>query len=201
MEEDEPFVMLDTTLSSFCWQCRGLYVTGRLKGLAELQAAGLAETWLKTSLGAHKLAPTGNQIGALLATQASLRLRVRLLVRVEALTGAGEQNLMSDHWSSIWFWHTIQHDLFYRRSDLAYCAGLRISAAPLTTSFASSLPQLIVKLTSGGTYHAPGQQRRWPAARPPISRSSRKLPTLIRYTPISTSDCKRAVATSHINGR
>jgi hypothetical protein len=66
--EDEVF-MLDITLSSFCWQRRGLpeatggYVTGRLKRLAEFQAAGLAETHLATiaEYGAHKLVPTGNQ--------------------------------------------------------------------------------------------------------------------------------------------
>ena len=40
---------------------------------------------------------------------------------------------------------------FYRRSEPVYCVGLRISIAPLTTSFASSLHQLIVKLTSGGS--------------------------------------------------
>jgi hypothetical protein len=61
--EDGLCVMLNATLSLFYWQCRGRLVASRLKGVAELQAAGLAETWLKhswqlsPSLGAHKLAP------------------------------------------------------------------------------------------------------------------------------------------------
>jgi hypothetical protein len=51
------------------YRATGGYVTGKLKALAELQATGLTETWLKhswqllPSLGAHKLAPTGNQTG------------------------------------------------------------------------------------------------------------------------------------------
>ena len=39
---------------------------------------------------------------------------------------------------------------FYRRSELAYRVGLQISAAPLATSFASSVAWLIVKLTRNG---------------------------------------------------
>ncbi|RVX67588.1 hypothetical protein B0A52_08117 [Exophiala mesophila] len=39
---------------------------------------------------------------------------------------------------------------FYRRSELAYRVGLQISAAPLATSFASSLAWLIVKITQDG---------------------------------------------------
>lgn len=39
---------------------------------------------------------------------------------------------------------------FYRRSELAYRVGLQISAAPLATSFASSLAWLIVKLSQNG---------------------------------------------------
>lgn len=39
---------------------------------------------------------------------------------------------------------------FYRRSELAYRVGLQISAAPLATSFASSLAWAIVKLTQNG---------------------------------------------------
>lgn len=39
---------------------------------------------------------------------------------------------------------------FYRRSELAYRVGLQISAAPLATSFASSLAWLIVKVSEGG---------------------------------------------------
>ncbi|KAH8696456.1 putative MFS transporter [Talaromyces proteolyticus] len=41
--------------------------------------------------------------------------------------------------------------LFYKREELAYRTGLFISAAPLATSFASSLAWLIIKLSS----HAP----------------------------------------------
>lgn len=40
--------------------------------------------------------------------------------------------------------------LFYRRQELAFRNGLFISAAPLATSFASSLAWLIVKLSSNG---------------------------------------------------
>jgi sugar phosphate permease len=39
---------------------------------------------------------------------------------------------------------------FYRRSELAYRVGLQISAAPLATSFASSLAWLIVKVSQNG---------------------------------------------------
>jgi hypothetical protein len=39
---------------------------------------------------------------------------------------------------------------FYRRSELAYRVGLQISAAPLATSFASSLAWAIVKLSNNG---------------------------------------------------
>ena len=39
---------------------------------------------------------------------------------------------------------------FYKRSELAYRVGLQISAAPLATSFASSLAWVIVKLSQGG---------------------------------------------------
>jgi MFS family permease len=39
---------------------------------------------------------------------------------------------------------------FYKRSELAYRVGLQISAAPLATSFASSLAWLIVKLSQNG---------------------------------------------------
>ena len=39
---------------------------------------------------------------------------------------------------------------FYRRSELAYRVGLQISAAPLATSFASSLAWAIVKLSKNG---------------------------------------------------
>lgn len=39
---------------------------------------------------------------------------------------------------------------FYRRSELAYRVGLQISAAPLASSFASSLAWLIVKLSEHG---------------------------------------------------
>ncbi|KAK5092853.1 hypothetical protein LTR70_006041 [Exophiala xenobiotica] len=39
---------------------------------------------------------------------------------------------------------------FYRRSELAYRVGLQISAAPLATSFASSLAWVIVKLSQDG---------------------------------------------------
>lgn len=39
---------------------------------------------------------------------------------------------------------------FYRREELAFRTGLFISAAPLATSFASSLAWLIVKLSSNG---------------------------------------------------
>lgn len=39
---------------------------------------------------------------------------------------------------------------FYRRSELAYRVGLQISAAPLATSFASSLAWVIVKLSRNG---------------------------------------------------
>lgn len=39
---------------------------------------------------------------------------------------------------------------FYRRSELAYRVGLQISAAPLATSFASSLAWVIVKLSQNG---------------------------------------------------
>lgn len=39
---------------------------------------------------------------------------------------------------------------FYRRSELAYRVGLQISAAPLATSFASSLAWVIVKLSDNG---------------------------------------------------
>lgn len=40
--------------------------------------------------------------------------------------------------------------LFYKREELAFRNGLFISAAPLATSFASSLAWLIVKLSSNG---------------------------------------------------
>lgn len=40
--------------------------------------------------------------------------------------------------------------LFYRREELAFRNGLFISAAPLATTFASSLAWLIVKLSSNG---------------------------------------------------
>lgn len=40
--------------------------------------------------------------------------------------------------------------LFYKREELAFRTGLFISAAPLATSFASSLAWLIVKLSSNG---------------------------------------------------
>ncbi|KAI1615078.1 retrograde regulation protein 2 [Exophiala viscosa] len=40
--------------------------------------------------------------------------------------------------------------LFYKRSELAYRVGLQISAAPLATSFASSLAWVIVKLSQNG---------------------------------------------------
>lgn len=40
--------------------------------------------------------------------------------------------------------------LFYKREELAFRTGLFISAAPLATSFASSLAWLIVKLSSDG---------------------------------------------------
>lgn len=39
---------------------------------------------------------------------------------------------------------------FYRRSELAYRVGLQISAAPLATSFASSLAWVIVKVSQNG---------------------------------------------------
>lgn len=39
---------------------------------------------------------------------------------------------------------------FYRRSELAYRVGLQISAAPLATSFASTLAWAIVKFTQNG---------------------------------------------------
>lgn len=39
---------------------------------------------------------------------------------------------------------------FYKREELAFRTGLFISAAPLATSFASSLAWLIVRLSSGG---------------------------------------------------
>ncbi|ETI21390.1 hypothetical protein G647_07737 [Cladophialophora carrionii CBS 160.54] len=39
---------------------------------------------------------------------------------------------------------------FYKRSELAYRVGLQISAAPLATSFASSLAWVIVKLSQNG---------------------------------------------------
>jgi MFS family permease len=39
---------------------------------------------------------------------------------------------------------------FYRRDELAYRVGLQISAAPLATSFASSLAWVIVKLSQNG---------------------------------------------------
>ena len=39
---------------------------------------------------------------------------------------------------------------FYRRSELAYRVGLQISAAPLATSFASSIAWLIVKFSQNG---------------------------------------------------
>lgn len=39
---------------------------------------------------------------------------------------------------------------FYRRSELAYRVGLQISAAPLATSFASSLAWVIVRLSRNG---------------------------------------------------
>jgi hypothetical protein len=39
---------------------------------------------------------------------------------------------------------------FYKRSELAYRVGLQISAAPLATSFASSLAWIIVKISQGG---------------------------------------------------
>lgn len=39
---------------------------------------------------------------------------------------------------------------FYRRNELAYRVGLQISAAPLATSFASSLAWVIVKLSQNG---------------------------------------------------
>lgn len=39
---------------------------------------------------------------------------------------------------------------FYKRSELAYRVGLQISAAPLATSFASSLAWIIVKLSQNG---------------------------------------------------
>ncbi|KIW64411.1 hypothetical protein PV04_09345 [Phialophora macrospora] len=39
---------------------------------------------------------------------------------------------------------------FYKRSELAYRVGLQISAAPLATSFASSLAWVIVKLSQDG---------------------------------------------------
>ena len=39
---------------------------------------------------------------------------------------------------------------FYKRSELAYRVGLQISAAPLATSFASSLAWVVVKLSAGG---------------------------------------------------
>lgn len=39
---------------------------------------------------------------------------------------------------------------FYRRTELAYRVGLQISAAPLATSFASSLAWVIVKLSKNG---------------------------------------------------
>lgn len=41
---------------------------------------------------------------------------------------------------------------FYRRSELAYRVGLQISAAPLATSFASSLAWVIVKLSNNGPF-------------------------------------------------
>lgn len=39
---------------------------------------------------------------------------------------------------------------FYKRSELAYRVGLFIAAAPLATSFASSLAWVIVRLSKGG---------------------------------------------------
>ena len=39
---------------------------------------------------------------------------------------------------------------FYKRDELAYRVGLFIAAAPLATSFASSLAWLIVRLSRGG---------------------------------------------------
>lgn len=39
---------------------------------------------------------------------------------------------------------------FYRRSELGYRVGLQISAAPLATSFASTLAWIIVKITQNG---------------------------------------------------
>ena len=39
---------------------------------------------------------------------------------------------------------------FYKRSELAYRVGLFIAAAPLATSFASSLAWIIVRLSKGG---------------------------------------------------
>jgi MFS family permease len=39
---------------------------------------------------------------------------------------------------------------FYRREELAYRVGLQISAAPLATSFASSLAWVIVRISQGG---------------------------------------------------
>jgi hypothetical protein len=42
--EDELFVMLDTTLSSFAGSVEGYQWLRHRKGLAELRAAGMAET-------------------------------------------------------------------------------------------------------------------------------------------------------------
>jgi hypothetical protein len=47
--EDELFVMLDTTLSSFASSIEGYQRLHHRKGLVELQAAGLTETRLKQS--------------------------------------------------------------------------------------------------------------------------------------------------------
>ena len=86
----------------------GGYITGRLKRLTELQAAGLAKKVIETRLRAiaefrsPQTGPSGEPNQALLAAQASLRLRSgaaqprlrvkQRLLMVEALTGAGEKN-------------------------------------------------------------------------------------------------------------
>ena len=78
----------------------------------------------------------------LLASLQSLTTSFGQILALRGLLGIGE----AAFGPGIPFYMTF----FYRRSELAYRVGLQISAAPLASSFASSLAWVIVKLSQGG---------------------------------------------------
>ncbi|EHY52933.1 hypothetical protein HRR83_009383 [Exophiala dermatitidis] len=78
----------------------------------------------------------------LVASMQSLTTSFRELLALRAILGVTE----AAFGPGVPFYMTF----FYKRSELAYRVGLQIAAAPLATSFASSLAWVIVKLSQNG---------------------------------------------------